>query len=155
MALLDSSWFVSLEGLRILLGLGPGLAMLAWAFRNYLKDTSTNNWPTMEGTITSARHISGSKGMGFLEITYSYNVQGQSYKSKRISFGNPYFCCDVFRSLYKRLLKECRVGDKVRIYVDPHNSKVSVLITGATGGNWLQVVIGIIFLTLGVLVVLR
>lgn len=80
------------------------------------------NWPTVQGTVISSDWIrTGTQGNTEPEIKYEYDVDGQHYKSDKISFHGLEEDSVVYN--YKE-------GREAKIYYDPQDPQTSVLLPG-------------------------
>ena len=109
--------------------LGPLIVM------QMLEKCSSKTWPSVTGTITSSRVISGNKSSGRghsrtsavhyeIRVTYRYPVDGMYFTGNRIKI-NP--DSTTIRKFAEEELLSYPVGKTVTVYYDPENPEKSVL----------------------------
>jgi hypothetical protein len=112
---------------------------------------SSKRWPTVEGEIFDAQVLmsSGRRSRSYQpHITFGYKVNGQDYTSTQLTHGDPESYSDQFKAA--TAAREYVPGAPVTVYYHPKDPKQAVLQTGATGSNWLFLIMGIAVTGFGV-----
>lgn len=136
----------------IFLLLGAGLIVLAFVQR--AKAKKAEEWPVAPGVILNSglsEHRShdsdGSSSISYRpEVQYQYSIMGQKYTGNRIFFGNASYDYNTAN----RKIAPYPQGTQVNVHYDPANPSNAVLETKASG-NWILILIGIVFLVIGVM----
>ncbi len=144
-----------------------GLILIIFAVQNSIISMESEDWLTVEGTITSSAIDSYKErdtGTGDdspttyttyyePEITYSYLVNGADYSSDKISFSRTRF---VIQSEAQEIIDKYSTGTNVTVYYNPNNPSESVLKPGIqdSGGMICGTIGSLIFVIFGALIVL-
>lgn len=140
-------------GFFFLLTIGLGLYLVISNIKARKKADSSQNWPSISGTITTAevkKSVShdddGDETINYYPyVEYTYQVAGKQYSAKRLSFGaqvapnNP--------APVQEKLQKYPVGGQVAVYYDPQNPSDAVLERQA-GGFKMGLIIGIVCLVI-------
>lgn len=134
---------MSLE-LFIYFDITVGLLLSLYNLWFIIKAKSTENWDKTDGTITNSELLDltsvGEADSTFKpQIDYSYTLNGNEYKSKRIYFGS-HIMTSYNKRHSQKLVEKYPRGTKVIVYFDRLNEKQSVLETGIK----YQIIIGFI-----------
>lgn len=86
-------------------------------------------------------------------IKYQYNIDGIEYTSKRIFWGD-YICTNMSWSP-KKIVNKYHIQKKVTIYYHPKKFKKSVLETGVNSIIYREGIIGICFILLSILMIVK
>ena len=116
--------------------------------RNAEKDAS--QWPSVNGTVLSARLVSHGSiryRADFPEVTYSFEVDGKTYKSKHIAAGG-----EMGGVTAQSVLARYPVGSQATVYYDPKKPKNAVLEKKSVTQKWLWVILILINLLLCIVV---
>ncbi|HDM77820.1 MAG TPA: tetratricopeptide repeat protein [Deltaproteobacteria bacterium] len=98
-----------------------------------VKGYETKKWPSVDGTIVSSKLVRyGKKSRA--KIVYEYQVNGQKFKSDRITVES---LINITTRTAKSLARRYRAGEVVRVYYNPKDHKDSVLKLGV--GNEVKV----------------
>lgn len=135
----------------IFLVVGAGLTWWGWNILGNAK--ASTSWPKATGRIisSSVEYSRDSDGHDSYkpEVTYTYAVNNRFYKSHAIKFGeNSYDNKPVANEIANRYA----VGKKVVVYYDPQNPENSILEPGVTGGSYIVLGIGVLFVMIGLIV---
>lgn len=99
-----------------------GLGSVGWGIWDISSGLSSGNWPKVVGTITESSTVEISQRYGTTTthpvIEYKYEVNGQPYQSKRVSFS--------FISPLSRV-DHYRPGMQVDVFYSPNNPSNAVL----------------------------
>lgn len=130
----------------IFMAVGGGL--LYTGINSVMEARASSSWPSVQGRIVSASvgEHKGTKSKRkttyHADVRYDYQVNGQTYDSKRISFGE-YSSRD--RSHAEEELKKYPVGKQLPVYYSPTNPASSVLEPGLSTQTWFLPGFGLIF----------
>jgi hypothetical protein len=119
----------------------------------------SSRWPTTTGTVTGSNirahaGTEGSSGGYSIEIIYEYDVDGDTYTSRRYSFGDR--PTKSTRSAAETWLEEhYPVGSDTTVYYDPDDPDVTVLETGGAGTQFVIFLVGLVFTGIGVVILLQ
>jgi hypothetical protein len=145
-----------------------GIGLIFLHRRNKRKTEESLSWPATIGTVSESTVKQGSSVLMSsdengesspvytAEVSYSYQVGGVEYTSKRVTFGGS-------KSYSKRESAEKEaalypVGTQLTVYYNPKNPKEAVLDRTAKGSNMVLgmgimfIIIGLITMSVGVLV---
>ena len=131
----------------VVIGLVLGVAMKA--------KSAAKKWLTVPGNILSAElEMQSSRSAGgspsqYLKpvVTYSYQVGGQSYTSKRLDFSSRAYLSEEKAN---RRMAAYQPGSKTTVYYDPADPTKAVL-EPAASGNTLVIILGMALILVGVL----
>ena len=127
-------------------------ACFAFGFWIRRKEGIAHQWPQSSGLITASRTVREPTGRGGEQVTpfieYSFDYQGQSFKSSHWRLGNYSVgnsaSAEVITSRYP-------VGASVTVFVNPQQPLKSVLEHGPSSLFWVPFGFGIFFLALFIL----
>ena len=132
----------------VFLAIGGGLSYWGW---NIVQDAKASSaWPTAEGTVTSsevARVSNADGGVTYSpEITYEYIANNIQHEGHTIKFGE-----NTYDNKRKAdgIVADYAIGKTVIVYYDPLEPERSVLEPGASGGSFIALAIGVLFLVIG------
>jgi hypothetical protein len=155
---------MDLTGVLIALGLGGifaiiGIIMLVIGQRERTKARATEQWPTVEGTVTSSqieaetRTSRDDDGMTRHHTThiplvaYTYVLQGKTYQGNKV-FPGGRMGFDVGTA--QGIINRYQVGQAATVHYNPADPAEAVLETKAKGGNIL-IIIGAVFAVVGLI----
>jgi len=135
----------------VILVIGGGLVF--FSLRSRKKAELSQNWPNAQGTITvsTVRESSSTDDDGYVstyyhpKVEYEYEVGGQAYTGKHVSFGGSTGYGNPAQA--KAKLERYPVGALVQVYYNPEKPSEAVLERQA-GGFKLGMTIGIILLAI-------
>ena len=141
-------------GLFVLLFAGIGVFLIYHSIRSRRKAESSQGWPSTSGQVSEARvsHHTSTDTDGDTqdsyspEVCYHYQTGGQEYDGSKIGFG--FQQSFNSRSQAEQALSRFPEGSQVTVYYNPANPAEAVLERKA-GGSTLSLVLGIIFLLVG------
>ena len=125
----------SLSDTQLIFGpsfIAMGLITLFITLRRGKLSKASENWPCTDGYIMhshlshSYKHRSSDTSRPQTDIRYYYIVNGRKHEGTKVAF------IEAYPWDYVNKFKE---GDKVNVYYNPHNHKMSVLINGCHGGS--------------------
>ena len=130
--------------LFIYFNISVGLLLSLYKLWLIVRAKSTKNWDKTDGIITDSELVDctsiGEANPTFKpQIEYSYTLNGNEYKSKRIYFGS-HIMTSFNKRYSQKFVAKYSKGTKVIVYFDRLNEKQSVLETGIK----YQIVIGFI-----------
>jgi hypothetical protein len=160
--LTETSTFL-IVGFLALLFISIGVVLIILHRRNKRKAAESAAWLESIGTVNESKVMQGSNMLMsddegdestpvfFPEISYTYQVAGLEYTSKRLTFGG-------IKSFSKRENAEeaaslYPVGAQLPVYYDPKNPKEAVLDRTAKRSN-MVLTFGILFIIIGLATVL-
>jgi hypothetical protein len=139
--------------LILLLG-AVGIFLIVSSLRSRKKAEASQGWLNTSGRITTAeikrsvnRDDDGNESYAYYPaMTYDYEVRGQHYTGKRITFGN--IVANSNQAKVAAELARYPVDGEVTVYYNPEKPSEAVLERKAGGSTW-GLVVGIILLSLG------
>jgi len=143
---------MSLE-LIIFFNISVGLLLTLYNLWLIIKAKATENWDKTDGTITNSELVdltsTGEANLTFKpNIEYSYTLNGNKYKSKRIYFGS-HIMTSYNKRHCQKLVERYAKGKKVIVYFDRLNEKQSVLETGIKYQLITGLILGLIITVIG------
>ena len=87
----------------------------------------SKDWPAIQGTVTKTGTVLRRKGRSSHWIQYQYEVNGQSYESKRFAFAGKIFSRNTAQ---ERRLRRYREGKPIKVYYDPGSPETAVIEPG-------------------------
>lgn len=143
--------FIRLNAIAILLMLGfflGGLFSLYAAHQAFSRYEQQKSWPIVKGLITETK-VAGERAKR-PEISYTYHFKGETVQGfsdmAMPSFGGKNYRAQSSRSVIKQLM----IGDSIAIYVNPQNPKESLLKIHPKWSAYIQYLIGIVGMAVGV-----
>jgi len=130
-----------------------GLPLALWGLYGVQRGLRSYSWPTTTGVVTGSnvKAVSGGEDSSAryrMEVLYEYDIDGETYVSKRYSFGGK--PSRKTRSVAKDWLENnYPIGSDVTVHYNPDKPDETVL---RTGGAWNAFVVslgGIVFCGLG------
>lgn len=131
----------------VFFGVGAGLSYWGWTI---LQDARASvSWPSVQGRVTSSvvdRSTDSEGGTSYSpEVDYEYTVNDVRYSGNRIKFGENSYSS---RGRAEEVVARYRVGQTVAVYYDPDELETAVLEPGVSGGSYIVLSIGAIFVLL-------
>src|SRR4051812_47966998 len=83
------------------------------------------SWPKVDGVITHSRDLPGYRAIG-VDIGYSYAARGKTYKGNRFRFQFVISASKMESREVQSILGRYRVGEPVKVAVNPSNTSDSV-----------------------------
>jgi hypothetical protein len=135
-----------------------GLLALYPGVNDMLTGWQSKGWPSVEGTVRSAKIAISTSGTTnnvrgqsatqthFADIVYDYATDGTAHEGYRVSFGET---GDVDIRVAEDILSQYPEGSTVRVFYNPDSPRESVLEPGLHGYPWLFLVPAPIFVGLG------
>jgi hypothetical protein len=124
--------------------IGAGLSWWGWTIVRNARASAA--WPTTQGQITASEieHSRDSEGDDSYtpRVTYTYQVNGLSYESYMIKYGETSYGNE---GTALEILSRYPVGQAVNVYYDPTNPDRAVLEPGVSGGSYILLGIGVLF----------
>lgn len=141
-------------GLFVLVFIGIGAFLIYFSLRSRKKADASQSWPSINGQVTESRvdhstsiDSDGDQRASYTPVVrYTYQVMGQTYTGKNISFGGQPSYGNPGKA--QAALERFPAGEVIAVYYNPENPSEAVLERQA-GGATLSMVIGIIFLLVG------
>lgn len=116
-----------------------GIAGVTIYFKERARIHETLRWTPVDGTI---EHVAlSSRRSTTLRVIYSYEVDGQRYRSARVASGAMSTAAKI------AIAKRYKPGQPVTVYVDPDNPAAAVI--ERLPGSPLPLIVGILFLFAG------
>jgi hypothetical protein len=134
-----------------------GVIVLYFGFQALKNGYQSRAWPAAQGRITQSQaaleHVkrSGSTGSTIryaARIRYNYTVGAKTYSSSTIGFGKSRYTSKK-QSKTMKYLEQYPEGKSVTVYYAPDDPRRAALETGITGGAFLILLIGFVFLIAG------
>lgn len=135
----------------VFLLVGGGLSWWGW---NILQDARASaSWPTVDGRVTRSEVSKSTDADGAdsysPEVLYEYQVDDQSYENSTIKFGENSYSS---RRRAEEIAATYPVGQRVTVSYDPIEPGQSVLEPGVTGGSYIVLGIGAVFVVVSLLI---
>ena len=137
----------------IFLLIGAGLAYWGW---NILQSARASaSWPTVEGVVTESdvSYSTDAEGAESYspEVTYRYQINDVLYENNTIKFGENAYGS---RRRAEQIAATYPVGKGVTVYFNPDQPDRSVLEPGVSGGSYIVLCIGLLFVVISLVVTL-
>lgn len=113
------------------------------------------SWPATEGRITRSRLEvrAGDKGSSLTaDVEYEYDLDGRTLVGSRVWIGDGYSSSPGTE--HRDAVNRYPVGREVQVYYEPEDPDESVLEPGPNWSSLLLVLLGLVFLSIGSLVLL-
>ena len=128
---------------------GAGVSYYGWTILRSARASAS--WPSVTGQVTRAYvdYSTDAEGADSYQpvLVYAYTVADQTFGGSRIKFGeNSYGSERPARAIVDRY----PAGTRVAVYYDPADPERSVLEPGVSGGSYLVLGIGLLFVLLAV-----
>ncbi len=136
-----------------MLAVVSGPLLVTRAGREILLAREIKAWPTAEGVILKSEII-GDRAIRPL-VTYQYSVGGQTYTDSTSMGVPPFGNRRVRLNESETIAAEYKVGDSVRVYVDPVNSAHSTLYAREDWASYMRLTIGAILFGAGLFQLVR
>jgi hypothetical protein len=130
---------------RIICSLGivlcvGGIVGFGVAARQVARQRQTLSWTLAEGRIVDANYQEfasrrSERGAAELRLSYTYNVEGRTYRSDQITRGSKIYRREADR--VSSLAKQFQVGDIAMIYYNPNRPNEAVVLPGV---NWMAII---------------
>lgn len=128
-----------------------GLVCLVVGCIQLINGARSSKWPNVEGTVVATdvkEHRSRRGGKSYSpEVQYQYSVNGASYASSRMSYGDAGSSSSMEGAL--KTLGNYPVGKKISVYYNPSEPSTAVLVPGITSLSYLFPAIGVCMLSIG------
>lgn len=120
---------------------------------------STKKWPTVYGILKELTISGGlpdearneaNKGYTIYKprITYTYQVGANNYISHRLTYSE--IATSNIKSI-KKLMARLKIGEQVKVYYNPNDPTVSVVIPGTVMATYILIFSGIVFAVFAVM----
>ncbi len=115
-----------------------GAAWFAHELWSIFQGLRSKNWPHTTGELTSCRvrgaRRFGSNDFGFfyLEVAYSYSVEGITHRGNRVLFGADSFDNRNLQGAADKRASRYKAGASVSVHYDPRHPARAVLEPGVT-----------------------
>jgi hypothetical protein len=130
--------------------IGAGLSWWGWTIVRNARASA--EWPVVQGQITESELEVSRDDEGDDQYTprvaYSYSVNGLSYQNFTIKFGETTYSSE--RTALE-ILGRYPVGQAVNVHYDPADPDRAVLEAGVTGGSYIVLSVGLIFVLVSIL----
>jgi hypothetical protein len=145
------SCFGALAFFFIFAAIGGGLALWGWTILQNARASAS--WPKVSGRVTDAfvNHSQDAEGGNSYspEVSYTYVVDERPFQGSRIKFGELSYSS---RNRAQEIVNRYPVGQPVAVYHDPDRPERAVLEPGVSGGSYLVLGIGLLFVTLAFII---
>jgi Protein of unknown function (DUF3592) len=133
-----NQWILMLMGAAVTVGCAVPLA----------QGVLSLSWPNVDGVITHSRDMAGYRALG-VDIGYRYAAGGQTYTGARFRFQFVLTARHMWSRDVRSILGRYRVGEPVKIAINPGNPADSVLEPGPDLESMIPFVLGLFLLLLG------
>jgi hypothetical protein len=137
----------------VFLLVGGGLSWWGW---NILQDArASTTWPTVAGQVIRSEVTESTDAEGgdsySPEVTYTYQVNQLSYENSTIKFGENSYDS---RRRAEEIAAQYPVGERVNVSYDPAAPDRSVLEPGVSGGSYIVLSIGVVFVVISLVILI-
>jgi len=128
-----------------------GSIWFLWSFYSLKKGQKSKDWKIITGIITKSKVFEPyRKGNPSAPIVhYEYTLNGKTYKSDRIFWGNVHTSCTLDAA--QKVVDKYRLGTKVTVYYNQNNVRESVLEPGSAQGTLISIVVSCIPIIAGII----
>ena len=133
-----NQWILAIMGAAVTVGCAVPLA----------RGVLSLFWPRVDGVITYSGNMSGNRAIG-VDISYRYATGGEMHTSDRFRFQFVLTARKMRGRDVQSILGRYRIGDPVKIAVNPANPGDSVLEPGPDFESMIPFVLGLFLLLLG------
>lgn len=130
-----------------MLAMVSGPLLVTRASREILTAREIKKWPTVEGTILKSEII-GDRAIRPL-VFYQYSIGGRNYTDSTSMGVPPFGNRRVRLNESETIAAEYKVGDSVRVYVDPVNLAHSTLYAREDWASYMRLTLGAILFGVG------
>lgn len=131
---------------------GAGLSWWGWTILQNAR--SSASWPSVQGQITSSLVDYSTDAEGgdsySPQVAYAYAVNGRSYEGQTIKFGENSYSS---KRKAQAILDRYPNGQRIAVFYDPTQPDKAVLEPGVSGGSYIVLGIGLLFVFISLLVV--
>ena len=121
-----------------------GAAALAFAGWPIVQSWRARRWPLIKATVLKSKTVGRTQAKRF-EISYQYEVGGNSYTSDRLNFASP----PRRAGLAEKYRKRFREGSTIKVRYDPADPAQSTIETGTPSGYYVVAAVGLTFVVTG------
>lgn len=115
----------------IVFGVAIGIAMIGGGgYMWYEQDQRINSYETTEGTVLSSQVYDDPNGADYIDISYEYTANGETYRSSNVEPGNG--DDSMSRSRAEEFVENHSQGEPITVYYDPANPANAYLIEEQT-----------------------
>lgn len=129
-----------------------GAALSWWGWSILQKARVSAEWPSVSGQITESNlefDRGGEDGDTYTpRVSYSYTVNSVSYESYAIKFGENTYSSEREA---QEILARYPAGQVVQVYYDPSDPDSAILEPGVSGGSYIVLSVGLLFVVLSLL----
>jgi hypothetical protein len=141
-----------LAGVFVFFLIGAALTWWGWTI---LRDARASaDWPAAPGVITdsSLEFNQDEDGDSYTpHVAYTYQVNGVSYESYTIKFGENTYSSE---RTAQEIIGQYPVGQEVTVFYDPTDPDSAILEPGVSGGSYIVLSVGLLFLAISLFVLL-
>ena len=141
----------------VFIGVGVGFSIYGYHVLQNAK--ASVKWPTAKGIITVSKVVKSESTTGtgtnkrrtvsyHAKIHFKYSVNGKSYTSNNVTFGQS-------TKAAGKIVNHYPTGKKVSVFYNPENPKVAVLEPGISTASYLFLGFGILFALIGLIFLIR
>ena len=131
---------------------GFGMYLVVHGLVDATRAQRSSAWPSVMGAVLTSEVEKSGGGEGGptyrAGVTYEYDVQGSTHVSKRVHFADDRTSWGWSKA--KRLVAKYRPEQRVDVYYDPDNPKISVLEPGFNSAIIAKEIFGLIFLGISI-----
>lgn len=120
--------------------------------KSMLSAKASEQWPSVSGVVKVSEVVENSDSDGTTygaKVKYHYTVAGAEYDADRVKYGE--VSTSNSSGAYE-VVNSYPVGKKITVYHHPETPEESVLEPGIHGGTYFMPIFGLVFFTVGTLV---
>jgi hypothetical protein len=141
----------SLAFIAVFLAIGGGLSIWGWTILQNARASS--GWPAVTGRVVTSEVTISTDSEGddsyLPRVVYRYVVNDVEYENNTIKFGENSY--DSERRA-QQVAGDYPAGSNVTVYHDPERPDQSVLEPGVSGGSYIVIGIGAVFVVISVII---
>ncbi|PRP75538.1 hypothetical protein PROFUN_09024 [Planoprotostelium fungivorum] len=118
------------------------LGGIGWTVYSYKKGVSSQDWEKRVATVENSNYFQWSSfRYGVSGLSYTYDVDGQSYRGTRMAVGSPFIKFEPVPFSIMLDTSALAPGRKIYVYVNPLNPKESTIEKGTDRGNCMTAIV--------------
>jgi hypothetical protein len=117
------------------------------SLRAIVRGILSRKWPAVQGTLRKSKRTEDTNSEGDriwrLDVEYAFDVNGKTFRGKRVHFGLP------LRTVWSDVADAPRAGDRVTVVYNPSRPSISALRRGVHPFAIIPLIVGVGLLWVG------